>query len=212
MMKKPRAEAIITVAVCLLPMVAGAILYNKLPEQVPTHFSVNGEPDGWSSRPFAVFGLPVIIAALQALVLFGLRTDPKKQNMSPALRIIAVWAAPVLCMILYAITMASALGYATHIEVIVPLLVGVAFLLIGNYLPKTKQSYTMGIKLPWTLHSEENWNRTHRLAGFLWMGGGILMVLISLLHLWQVWMMLAIIAVMVLVPVAYSYSLYKKGI
>ena len=85
-------------------------------------------------------------------------------------------------------------------------------ILIGNYLPKTKQSYTMGIKLPWTLHSEENWNRTHRMAGFLWVIGGTLMVLISLLHLWQVWMMLVIITVMVLVPTVYSYLLYKKGI
>lgn len=211
-MKNRKSEAILTVALCLLPMVAGAILYNKLPESVPTHFGVDGRPDGWSGRAFAVFGLPAIIAALQALMLFGLRSDPKRQNMSPALRTIAVWTAPVVCMVVYAITMTNALGYNTHVEIIVPLLVGIVFILIGNYLPKTKQSYTMGIKLPWTLHSEENWNRTHRMAGFLWVIGGALMVLISLLHLWQVWMMLVIITVMVLVPTVYSYLLYKKGI
>ena len=211
-MKNRKSEAILTVVLCLLPMVAGAILYNKLPQSVPTHFGVDGRPDGWSGRAFAVFGLPAIIAALQALMLFGLRSDPKRQNMSPALRTIAVWTAPVVCMVVYAITMTNALGYNTHVEIIVPLLVGIVFILIGNYLPKTKQSYTMGIKLPWTLHSEENWNRTHRMAGFLWVIGGALMVLISLLHLWQVWMMLVIITVMVLVPTVYSYLLYKKGI
>ena len=211
-MKNRKSEAILTVVLCLLPMVAGAILYNKLPQSVPTHFGVDGQPDGWSGRAFAVFGLPAIIAALQALMLFVLRSDPKRQNMSPALRTIAVWTAPVVCMVVYAITMTNALGYNTHVEIIVPLLVGIVFILIGNYLPKTKQSYTMGIKLPWTLHSEENWNRTHRMAGFLWVIGGALMVLISLLHLWQVWMMLVIITVMVLVPTVYSYLLYKKGI
>ena len=70
----------------------------------------------------------------------------------------------------------------------------------------------MGIKLPWTLASEENWNRTHRLAGHLWVACGILMALLTLLKIGSFWLTPVIIAVMVLVPTIYSYSLYKKGI
>ena len=91
-------------------------------------------------------------------------------------------------------------------------MVGILFVVIGNYLPKTKQSYTMGIKLPWTLASEENWNRTHRLAGFLWVIGGILLILLTLLRLWNTWTFLLVIIPMSVVPMIYSYLLYRKGI
>ncbi|MBQ1580401.1 MAG: SdpI family protein, partial [Firmicutes bacterium] len=112
----------------------------------------------------------------------------------------------------YALVMRAALGYTTPTETIVPVLVGILFVVIGNYLPKTKQSYTMGIKLPWTLASEENWNRTHRLAGFLWVIGGILLILLTLLRLWNTWTFLLVIIPMSVVPMIYSYLLYRKGI
>lgn len=209
---KNKKEIVLTTAICLLPMAAGAILYSRLPDTIATHFDVNGQPDGWSGKAFAVFGLPAIIAAINLFMHFALRTDPKRQNMNPALRNIAVWTVPVVSVLTNAMVLGNALGYASRIELILPLLVGVLFIAIGNYLPKTKQSFTMGIRLPWTLASEENWNRTHRLAGFLWVAGGIAMIALTLLHLWVFWLMLVIITALVLVPTFYSYSLYKKGI
>ncbi|MBP5749794.1 MAG: DUF1648 domain-containing protein [Firmicutes bacterium] len=209
---KNKKEIVLTTAICLLPMAAGAILYSRLPDTIATHFDVNGQPDGWSGKAFAVFGLPAIIAAINLFMHFALRTDPKRQNMNPALRNIAIWTVPVVSVLTNAMVLSNALGYTSRIELILPLLVGVLFIAIGNYLPKTKQSFTMGIRLPWTLASEENWNRTHRLAGFLWVAGGIAMIALTLLHLWVFWLMLVIITALVLVPTFYSYSLYKKGI
>lgn len=209
---KNKKEIVLTTAICLLPMAAGAILYSRLPDTIATHFDVNGQPDGWSGKAFAVFGLPAIIAAINLFMHFALRTDPKRQNMNPALRNIAIWTVPVVSVLTNAMVLGNALGYASRIELILPLLVGILFIAIGNYLPKTKQSFTMGIRLPWTLASEENWNRTHRLAGFLWVAGGIAMIALTLLHLWVFWLMLVIITALVLVPTFYSYSLYKKGI
>lgn len=209
---KNKKEIVLTTAICLLPMAAGAILYSRLPDTIATHFDVNGQPDGWSGKAFAVFGLPAIIAAINLFMHFALRTDPKRQNMNPALRNIAIWTVPIVSVLTNAMVLGNALGYSSRIELILPLLVGVLFIAIGNYLPKTKQSFTMGIRLPWTLASEENWNRTHRLAGFLWVAGGIAMIALTLLHLWVFWLMLVIITALVLVPTFYSYSLYKKGI
>lgn len=209
---KNKSQIVLTTVLCLLPMIAGVILYSRLPDSIATHFGVDGQPDGWSSKAFAVFGLPAIIAGLNLLMHFGLRTDPKRNNMSPALFNIAIWTVPAVSILTNAFVLANALGYESRIEVILPLLVSLLFIVIGNYLPKTKQSYTMGIKLPWTLASEENWNRTHRLAGYLWVACGILMALLTLLKIGRLWLMPALIAVMVLVPTIYSYSLYKKGI
>ena len=210
-MKIDRKTLLPTTLVCLIPFAAGVMVYSRLPETVATHFSFDGEPDGWSSRAFAVFGLPTIMLAMNFILQFALNADPKRQNMSPALLTVVFWTVPVLSVVCSGITLAKALGYNIRIEVVLPVLMGVLFIIIGNYLPKTKQSYTMGIRLPWTLNSEENWNRTHRFAGFLWVLCGLLFLVMSFIGL-SIPLFLILMAVMVLIPVAYSYLLYRRGI
>ncbi|MBR3719999.1 MAG: DUF1648 domain-containing protein, partial [Firmicutes bacterium] len=90
-MKNKKAEIVLTTLICLLPMLAGIALYRRLPQQVPTHFDFNGTANGWSSKSFAVFGLPLMMAGFNLLLQFGLRTDPKRQNMNTVLRNISVW-------------------------------------------------------------------------------------------------------------------------
>ena len=208
---KSKKTLIITSLICLLPMLVGALVYSRLPEQVATHFDLQGNPDGWSSRPFAVFGLPGILLAVNLLMPFLLRADPKHKNMSGALVNIVIWTVPVISLLCSGLTLGRALGYDLRIEMVLPVFMGLLFILIGNYLPKTKQSYTMGIKLPWTLASEENWNRTHRLAGFLWVIGGAFFIVMSFIG-WNLIAFLIPIALMVLVPTVYSYLLYRKGV
>ena len=191
---------------------AGLVLYSRLPERVPTHFDFSGTPDGWSSRPFAVFGLPCLLAALNVFLYACLNRDPKRANMSGALKTVSQWSLPVLSVLCYGLTLTAALGYPSRIEIVVPLLTGILLLVIGNYLPKTKQSYTMGIRLPWTLQSEENWNRTHRLSGFLLVAAGAAFILLSLLRLWNIWLLGALLLALIFVPIGYSYFLHKKGI
>ena len=208
---KSKKTLIITSLICLLPMLVGALVYSRLPEQVATHFDLQGNPDGWSSRAFAVFGLPGILLAVNLLIPFALQADPKHKNMSGALVNIVIWTVPVVSLLCSGLTLGRALGYDLRIEMVLPVFMGLLFILIGNYLPKTKQSYTMGIKLPWTLASEENWNRTHRLAGFLWVLGGAYFIVMSFIG-WSLIAFLIPIALMVLVPTVYSYLLYRKGI
>ena len=208
---KNKKTLIATTLVCLLPLLAGALVYSRLPEQVATHFDLQGNPDGWSSRAFAVFGLPGILLAVNLLIPFALQADPKHKNMSGALVNIVIWTVPVVSLLCSGLTLGRALGYDLRIEMVLPVFMGVLFILIGNYLPKTKQSYTMGIKLPWTLASEENWNRTHRLAGFLWVLGGAYFIVMSFIG-WSLIAFLIPLALMVLVPTVYSYLLYRKGI
>ena len=208
---KNKKTLVITSLICLLPIIVGALVYKRLPEMIATHFDLNGNPDGWSSRTFAVFGLPAILLAVNLLLPLMLRADPKHENMSGALVNITIWTIPVLSLLCSGLTLGRALGYDVRIERVLPVFMGVLFILIGNYLPKTKQSYTMGIKLPWTLASEENWNRTHRLAGFLWVLGGIYFIVVSFIG-WSVPAFVIPLAVMVLVPMVYSSLLYRKGI
>ena len=210
MIKKHLKTLIITSILTLLPILAGLYLWNTLPEQVPSHWDVNGEIDGWSSKPFFVFGLPSIMLAAQWLCVLVTAADPKKANHSGKVLHLVLWIIPLLSIILSAMTYIAVLGHAVRVEVVMPLIIGLVFTIIGNYLPKCKQSYTVGIKIPWTLHSEKNWNRTHRFAGRLWLVCGFGIMLTAFVG--GFWVFLPIVLVMVLAPTVYSYLLHRKGI
>ena len=210
MIKKNLKVLIITSIIILLPMLAGLILWNRLPEQVPFHWNAAGEIDGWASKPVAVFVPSAAMLALQWLCVLVTSTDPKQQNHPKKVVHLVLWLIPLLTVVLSAFVYASALGGNVRVEVLMPILLGVIFIAIGNYMPKCKQNYTIGIKIPWTLASEENWNRTHRLSGWIWVGGGIVMMLTGFFNAF--WVTMVVVAVMVLVPFIYSYILHKNGI
>ena len=210
MIKKNLKVLIITSIVILLPIVAGLILWNQLPEQMPIHWNESGEVDGWSSKPFSVFGMPLLMLAFQWICALGTGADPKKANHSEKVVQLILWMIPVISTVLHVATYLAALSMEVRIEVIIPIMVGLILTIVGNYLPKCQQNYTIGIKIPWTLNSEENWNKTHRFAGWLWTACGIAIMLTALLNIF--WLFPVIAALMVFVPVIYSYVLHKKGI
>ena len=210
MIKKNLKLLILTSILTLLPILAGVVLWNQLPEQMPTHWNAAGEVDGWSSKPFAVFGLPMILVAAQWLCVLATTTDPKRQNHSEKIYHLVFWIMPVLSIVLHAVTYLTVLGVGVRIEMVMPIFMGLLFVIIGNYLPKCKQSYTIGIKIPWTLNNEENWNKTHRLAGWVWVIGGIAIMLTGFFGGFVAFFVITL--VMVLVPAIYSYLLHRKGL
>lgn len=210
MIKKNLKTLIITSLAILLPILAGIILWDKLPDQIPTHWNAQGEIDGWSSKTFAIFGLPLIMLAVQWLAVIVTCSEPKRRNHSEKILNFVFWIVPVLCILLSALMYSVAMGKEVPVESITPALVGLLLIVLGNYMPKCKQNYTIGIKIPWTLNSEENWNKTHRFAGWLWVIGGIFIIATSLFSL--IWISLPAIAILTLIPIIYSYILHKKGI
>ena len=209
MIRKNWKVLLITSIIILLPILAGVALWDQLPEQMPTHWNGSGQIDGWSSKAFAVFGLPLILLAAQWLCLLGTLADPKKQNHPVKVLHMVLWIMPVLSVVLHAVTYAAALGKEVRMEVVMPVFIGLLLAIIGNYMPKCKQNYTIGIKIPWTLHSEENWNRTHRFAGRLWVVGGIAIMLTGFFG--GFWVFLPVVILMAFAPIVYSFILHKRG-
>ena len=209
MIKKYKKRIIISSIITLLPILAGIILWNRLPDTIATHFGNDNVANGWSSKPFVVFAMPLLLLGLHLFILFVTMNDPKRKNISEKMFGFLIWFVPVLSVFIFSITYYNALGMNVNIGMAVNIIVGIVFLVIGNYLPKCKQNYTAGIRIPWTLNSTENWNRTHRLAGWLFMLGGILFFLNAFLQ-WSG--MFFVIIVIALLPEVYSFLLYKKGI
>lgn len=209
MIKKNLSKLIITSLVILIPILIGLILWDKLPDQVPVHWNINGDVDGFATKAQAVFLMPLVLVAFQWICVLGTSLDPKKQNINDKMVTLVLWIIPIISLLCNSMVYATALGHKVNVEIIMPLFMGALFVVIGNYLPKCKQSYTVGIKLPWTLDNEENWNKTHRLAGFLWVIGGV--IIMATAFLGAFWLFFVVLIPMVIIPFVYSYLLYKKN-
>ena len=210
MIKKYKGTLIFTSLTMLLPILVGMLLWDKLPEQVPFHWGINGEVDAWTNKTQAVFLMPCLMLVLHWVCVLASYADPKRSNYNNKSFLLVLWICPVINLLLNTLVYATALEYPVSVQIIMPLFMGVLFLLVGNYLPKCKQSYTIGIKLPWTLHNEENWNKTHRFSGKVWVTGAI--VILATAFLGSFWILLGVLIVMVALPTIYSYCLYRKQV
>jgi uncharacterized membrane protein len=211
MLKDNKKTLIITSIVTLLPALIGIFLWNRLPDVMATHFGLDNEADGFSSKIFAVFGLPLFCLALLWMCAWATSRDPRKKNISPKIMTLVLWLIPAVSIVAAVFTYSYNLGMGQKMDLIMGLLCGFLFIVIGNYLPKTRQNYTIGIRIPWTLENEDNWNRTHRFAGFLWVAGGIFMVIMAFTGLAGNGLLIGFILVISLIPCIYSYLLCKKA-
>ncbi len=208
MIKKNLKTLIITSIIILLPIVAGLILWDKLPEKIPVHFNAQGEADGYGSRALAVFGMPLFMLAMQWICMVASSLDPKSKNITKKSINLVLWIIPAISLLVGGVIYAFSLGEEFNVGTVMVIFFGFFFIVIGNYLPKCKQSYTIGIKISWTLDSTENWNYTHRLAGKVWVIGGIVLIATAFLNL--VWIYPSVFVIMVAVPFIGSYLFYKK--
>lgn len=213
MIKKHMKTIIISSILTLLPIAAGLILWNRLPANMATHFGADGNPDGWSSKAFAVFGLPCILLAVDWLCIFFTLKDPKNREQNDKAIGMVLWIMPVISWFVSALMYAVAFGKTMKLPFFVMLLLGVLFLVIGNYMPKCKQNSTIGIKIPWTLGCEENWYATHRFAGKVWVAAGFVMLVGAFFSEKAIpWFLLAVLPVFIFAPVIYSYLYYRRQV
>lgn len=210
MLKENRKTIILTSIVTLLPILIGLYFWDRLPDVMATHFGLNNEANGFSSKAFTVFGLPIILLAVHLLCAFVTSKDPRKSNISPKLFTLVLWICPVISLFIAAVIYPYNLGVRMNVSLMAGVLLGVLFIIVGSFMPKTKQNYTIGIKIPWTLADEDNWDRTHRLAGRLWVAGGILILLTTLTGIAGPAFMIAVMLIMIIVPCVYSYMISKK--
>lgn len=207
-MKNQKSMILLTTLVTLLPMAVGLLQWNRLPEQIPIHWNVEGQVDGWSGKAMAVFGMPAFMALMHLICTAVTGMDPKNKEQGGKTIHLVLWICPVVSVVVMTIVYCWAMGTQVKVELLLPVFMGLMFTMIGNYLPKCRQNYTIGIKVPWALNSEENWNATHRFAGKIMTVGGVLVMLTALTQ--NVLLMLGILLVMALVPVVYSYCYYRR--
>ena len=211
MIRNHKWKIILASVITLLPILVGLLLWDSLPDPMPTHWGVDGQVDGWSSKPVAIFGLPLFLVVIQWFCIFFTSKDPKNAEQNNKIMGMIPWLVPMLSVLVNGMMYAAALGVVFDMFTILFLFMGLLFAVIGNYLPKCKQSYTIGIKISWTLNSEANWLATHRFAGRIWTVCGVLLMATAFLPVtFAFFCSLVLFTAMAVVPIVYSYRFYKK--
>lgn len=207
---KLNKDLLISSILCLIPIVIAIIFYKNLPENIPMHFNIHGEVDSFAPKIFIIIN-PTILFILNLIVIFVKYNDPKIKNVPKKLLKILLFIIPFMSLVMVSFTIFISLGYNLRIQVIMPILISVIFILIGNYLPKCKRNYTVGIKLPWTLHNDNVWIKTHRLGGFLFVITGVLILFTSIfLNKISFFIMISMLLIILISTTIYSFVIYKK--
>ncbi len=198
----------------LIPFVMIGIYWNDFPPQIPTHWNFSNEVDQYTRKEIGLFLVPGLNIILYFMFFLLPRIDPKRENYKVFGTSYNVLRLSIIGMLffLFVILFLAGLGNDLNIGVIVINLTLVLFMVLGNYMGKFKSNYFVGIKTPWTLANEDNWNRTHRMAGKLWVFASIAMMIVGML------LPLGILAIVyfiyigliVLIPVVYSYVIHIK--
>lgn len=186
--------------------------YPMLPDRIPTHWNFKGEIDGYSGKLSGAYMLPVMNLVMYGLFLLLPALDPRRENykLFSSTYIYFRYLFHLFFLGLHAIIIAAALGYSVDTGRLVMLAVSLLFMLMGNVMGRVKHNYFVGIKTPWTLHSEEVWKKTHRLAALLWTVAGLMGVVFALLKVNIEWIFIVILMVPALAPIIYSYIIFNK--
>lgn len=155
-MKTNKTLLTVTSTVTLFPILWGLIIWSQLPNQISIHFNLAGQANNFQSKPLAVLGLPVFLLLVHLFVIFVIRRDPKNSAMNEKMVRVIYWLTPIVSLSISYLIYSKALGSTTNPSVFVSALLGLIFVMMGNYMPKLKVNHTVGIRLPWTLQSEDN--------------------------------------------------------
>ena len=192
----------------LAPAFFGMAIWQKLPETLPIHYDYKGVPDNFADKWIAVLALPAFLFLLQAvcLVLSHIIEKDKKYSIT-----VIIMICPFLSLVLGLATYLPVFDYEIDTSMIILCGIGIMFAVIGNILPKISRNKTMGIKLPWTLKSDVVWNKTHRLAGFMWFFGGIAVIAFAFTpSVIRLVGSLVVFVAMIALPTIYAAFLYGK--
>lgn len=201
------------IIVIILGFALGAYFYKSLPDRVPIHWNLRGEANGYGNKLFGAFGLPLINLGMYLLFLILPYIDPKGKNYD-GFKSTYQYLKYLLVIFLFGfeiIALLMAKNITTNKPILIQIMISLLFILIGIVMGRLKNNYFVGIKTPWTLANDEVWRKTHRMAGPLWVIGGILNILVAFIDInFTEISFIIIIIIIAVVPMIYSYIIYKK--
>lgn len=208
---KTSRTLLIMLLLVLIALGVSVWLYPQMPARVPSHWDAAGQVNGWVSPFWAVATWPLLMAGTAALLWVLPAISPRRFEIKPFEHTyeVLLLAVEAFLLVVGVCVMLAGAGYAVPIPRVVTLAAGALFMVLGNYMGKLRKNFFVGIRTPWTLANDEVWERTHRLAGWLFVAAGALIVIAGIAALPPGWMIGIVVAVC-LIPYLYSYLIYRR--
>lgn len=199
-------------------LITGAVgfslaVYSRLPEEVPVHWGVSGEPDRFGSRLEGAFLGPAIMTILYAVMRWFPSRDPRAANIAKFRESYDTVVVTLLAFIggIHVLALGNALGWRVDITTYVLVGVGALFVILGNLLPRARSNFIFGIRTPWTLSSDSVWTRSHRVGGYAMVIAGLLTIASAFIAR-PLGVVLALVSLLAagLIPIVYSYIAWSR--
>ena len=202
------------IVIVLLPFLYLAYIWNQLPAKVPVHWNVKGDIDRYGDKAELIL-IPLLLPLLVYVIFLVVpRIDPKKKldkmgNKLQNLKLLMTTLMSMLALFILYSAQNQSFDQSNYLFI----LIGILYIILGNYSKIIKPNYFIGIRTTWTLESESVWKETHKLGGKLWFIGGIIVVLSGFIlgNKPNLIVFLTITTINAIVPIVYSYMLFKKN-
>jgi uncharacterized membrane protein len=200
--------------ILVIPFIIIAFYWDVLPDQIPLHWNFKGEANRWGPKS-SIFEIPLVNIGISLLLIFLPKIDPRKSNYElfpRAYRMVRLVLAAFLFSI-FLIGIAPTAGLTINATTFVFIALPLLFLVIGNFMRSFRQNFFAGIRTPWTLDNPIVWEKTHRLASWIWTGGSLLMLIAVLLlgsSTALPYLFVIYIVLLTLIPIVMSYIYYKR--
>lgn len=212
-MKYSLKTEITSILILVTTWILGIYFYFNFPDRVITHWNFYGEPDGFSGRFTGALMMPIILLGMYLLFLILPSLDPKKERYESFFKVYNILRTAILLVmfLIFTVTGLVNLGIPIDINIAIPSIIGVLFIVLGNYMGKVKQNWFFGFRLPWTLSSENVWNKTNRFGGWSLIILGILIIIVPFLSKnLAYFVFISGILFLTMGTAVYSYFIYKK--
>jgi uncharacterized membrane protein len=200
----------------LVLMAVAAAVYSlligpRLPETVPTHWNINGQPDQYGSKTIVMWLMPILILAFAGLTWLLPKISPKNYEVDRfgSTYHFLMTMIGALFLVLHVTIMQASESGAFEMQRVFPIAFGLFFMVLGNVLGKVQRNFWIGIRTPWTLADERVWDQTHRAAAKLWFFGGLVMAVLGLLNMPAV-VSFGLLMLLALVPLIHSFVIWRK--
>ena len=209
MKKKNSFTIIITTLLCLVPMIMGFVFWNKLPDELPMNYGLNNEVGLLAPKWVNVILLPLVLVAMNIVVNIVV-TGKTEENVGKRLSLFVTWLIPVLSVIVGLFLIFKPLGMSLEITTLIIPFMSILFIIIGNYIPKSKPNWYVGYRVPWIMEDEDLWKKTHRFSGVLLVVCGFISLITSFFEVGK-YIFLVNLGIIIFVPLIYSLIVKSKN-
>lgn len=206
MIQKHKKLIVISILICLIPIVAGALFFNSAPDQIPTHFDANGIADVYQDKAAALFRMPIVVLILHISTIFVFSKPKNIEGQSEDTIKLLLFIFPIISLGVSALNYLNLFNVRLNLLSVALIMISLFFFVFGFFMPRVDKDFSFALKFPWIYNDPQNWKVTHILAAFTMIAGGASGVYLA--YIGRNGMVALVLLAAALIPMIFSYIFY----